>query len=507
MCGKDRMQHIFDTIEKYHMIEEGMHIIAGVSGGADSVCLLLALCEYRRRVAFTLGAVHVEHGIRGGESLGDAAFVEELCRSLSVPLFVRHIDVPQLARKRGTSLEETAREERYRIFAEQAQKEAYRSRAGQAQEEAYRDFAGQAHTEPYRSFAERKQQTRPVRIAVAHNRGDQAETVLWNLVRGSGLDGLCGMHPVRGNIIRPLLFTDREEIEKILRDAGLSWRTDATNLETEYTRNKIRLSVVPLLEKELNPQAAAHIAGVSGQLRQVQEYVKGQVHKASERCLAGNGCEVQLLLAPFFEEEELIRAELIKAALERCCGSRRDIGSIHIEAVRALCEKDCGRGLDLPYGVKAVRQDGIVKFSRTSQKEKGVLRQAEPITLPVCGRITAAGFRIRTEVLENCEEIMAQAVQEKKYTKWFSYDIIKSNVVLRTRQTGDYLTVGAECGRKKLKDYFIDCKIPREDRDAQLLLADGPHILWVVGARISEAAKVRPETEKVLKIQLEEIAG
>lgn len=483
MCGKDRMQHIFDTIEKYHMIEEGMHIIAGVSGGADSVCLLLVLCEYRRRVAFTLGAVHVEHGIRGGESLGDAAFVEELCRSLSVPLSVCHIDVPQLARKRGTSLEETAREERYRIFAEQAQKEAYRS------------------------FAEREQQTRPVRIAVAHNRGDQAETVLWNLVRGSGLDGLCGMHPVRGNIIRPLLFTDREEIETILRDAGLSWRTDATNLETEYTRNKIRLSVVPLLEKELNPQAAAHIAGVSGQLRQVQEYVKGQVHKASERCLAENGCEVQLLLAPFFEEEELIRAELIKAALERCCGSRRDIGSIHIEAVRALCEKDCGRGLDLPYGVKAVRQDGIVKFSRTSQKEKGVLHQAEPITLPVCGRITAAGFRIRTEVLENCEEIMAQAVQEKKYTKWFSYDIIKSNVVLRTRQTGDYLTVGAECGRKKLKDYFIDCKIPREDRDAQLLLADGPHILWVVGARISEAAKVRPETEKVLKIQLEEIAG
>lgn len=483
MCGKDRMQHIFDTIEKYHMIEEGMHIIAGVSGGADSVCLLLVLCEYRRRVAFTLGAVHVEHGIRGGESLGDAAFVEELCRSLSVPLSVRHIDVLQLARKRGTSLEETAREERYRIFAEQAQEEAYRS------------------------FAERGQQTQSVRIAVAHNRGDQAETVLWNLVRGSGLDGLCGMHPVRGNIIRPLLFTDREEIEKILRDAGLSWRTDATNLETEYTRNKIRLSVVPLLEKELNPQAAAHIAGVSGKLLQVQEYVKGQVHKASERCLAGNGCEVQLLLAPFFEEEELIRTELIKAALERCCGSRRDIGSIHIEAVRALCEKDCGRGLDLPYGVKAVRQDGIVKFSRTPQKENGVSRQAKSITLPVCGRITAAGFRIRTEVLENCEEIMAQAVQEKKYTKWFSYDIIKSNVVLRTRQTGDYLTVGAECGRKKLKDYFIDCKIPREDRDAQLLLADGPHILWVVGARISEAAKVRPETEKVLKIQLEEIAG
>lgn len=468
MYGKERMEHIFDTIEKYRMIEDGMHVVAGVSGGADSVCLLLALCEYRKRASFTLSAVHVEHGIRGRESLEDAAFVEGLCKALSVPLTIHHIDVPKLARKRGTSLEETAREERYRIFA---------------------------------------QQTYPVRIAVAHNRGDQAETVLWNLVRGSGLDGLCGMHPVRGSIIRPLLFTTREEIEGILREAGYSWRIDATNFETEYTRNKIRLSVLPLLEKELNPQAAAHIAGVSGQLQKVQDYVKRQVGRAAQRCIVTDSNEVRLLLAPFFEEEELIRTELVKSAIERCCGSRRDIGSIHIEEVVNLCEKGCGRQIDLPHGAMAARQEGIVKFTRKCGKEKDILQRVKPELIPVPGRITAAGFRIRTEVFGNDEMIMAQVKQEKKYTKWFSYDIIKSNVVLRTRQTGDYLTVGAGCGRKKLKDYFIDCKLPREDRDAQLLLADGSHILWVVGARISEAAKVRPETEKVLKIQLEEIVG
>lgn len=217
--------------------------------------------------------------------------------------------------------------------------------------------------------------------------------------------------------------------------------------------------------------------------------------------------EVRLLLAPFFEEEELIRTELVKTAIERCCGSRRDIGSIHIEEVVNLCEKGCGRQIDLPHGAMAARQEGIVKFTRKCGKEKDILQRVKPELISVPGRITAAGFRIRTEVFGNDEMIMAQVKQEKKYTKWFSYDIIKSNVVLRTRQTGDYLTVGAGCGRKKLKDYFIDCKLPREDRDAQLLLADGSHILWVVGARISEAAKVRPETEKVLKIQLEEIVG
>lgn len=476
MYRRNGLYRIYDTIEKYHMIDEGMHIVTGVSGGADSVCLLLALCGYRKKVAFTLSAVHVEHGIRGAESLADAAFVEKLCQSLEVPLSVRHIDVPQLARKRGTSLEETAREERYRIFAE----------------EAGEGLAGQAQT---------------VRIAVAHNRGDQAETVLWNLARGSGLDGLCGMHPVRGSIIRPLLFTDRAEIEEILRTAGISWRTDATNLETEYTRNKIRLSLLPMIEQELNAQAAAHIAAVSGQLRQVREYVKRQTEKAACRCLFVQKEEIRILLAPFFEEEELIRTELVRMALGMSCKSRKDIGSVHVEAVLRLCQKGCGRQLDLPHGVRAVRKKDVVQLIRQPRRDHAAEKKQEPLCLPASGEITGGGFCIRTEVLENCSEIMRQVTQEKKYTKWFSYDIIKSNVVLRTRQSGDYLTVGANCGRKKLKDYFIDCKIPREDRDAQLLLADGPHILWVVGARISEAAKVRPETEKVLKIQLEEMEG
>lgn len=146
---------------------------------------------------------------------------------------------------------------------------------------------------------------------------------------------------------------NREEIEGILREAGYSWRIDATNFETEYTRNKIRLSVLPLLEKELNPQAAAHIAGVSGQLQKVQDYVKRQVGRAAQRCIVTDSNEVRLLLAPFFEEEELIRTELVKTAIERCCGSRRDIGSIHIEEVVNLCEKGCGRQIDLPHGAMA----------------------------------------------------------------------------------------------------------------------------------------------------------
>ncbi len=467
--SSDAMERIFDTIRKYHMIEEGMHIVAGVSGGADSVCLLLALCRYRRDVRFDLRVVHVEHGIRGRQSMEDAAFVEQLCKRLEVPLRVVHTDVPGLAKERKTSLEETARAERYRIFSEAC------------------DLAGGA------------------RIAVAHNRGDQAETVLWNLVRGSALAGLGGMRPVREPVIRPLLFTDRQEIEDIVREAGLEWRTDSTNLETQYTRNRIRLSILPQIEQELNVRASEHIASAAQHLQQVQEYLDGQTKKAQERCMVTQDGAVSLLLEPFWAEEELIRTELVRTAVGQCAGSLRDLGRVHIEDILRLCKKGCGKQLDLPGGVRAVRKEGAVQFVKKDDRSSALpheIPREYPLAVP--GQTPAGRWIVRAWLLSNCDDIMDQAVQEKKYTKWFSYDIIKNSVMLRTRLPGDYLVVNASGGQKKLKDYFIDRKIPKEDRDHVLLLADGPHILWVVGQRISEAAKVRPATEKVLKIQLEE---
>ena len=174
MKGGHRMEKIFRTIEQYGMIAPGMRVAAGVSGGADSVCLLYILSEYRKKIPFELAAVHVEHGIRGAESLEDAAFTESLCRELHVPCHTVRTDVQKIAEDRGLSVEEAGRLERYRIFAE-----------------FLKEWNGN-------------------RIAVAHNENDQAETVLWNLVRGSGLRGLGGIRPVRGEVIRPLLFTARD---------------------------------------------------------------------------------------------------------------------------------------------------------------------------------------------------------------------------------------------------------------------------------------------------------
>lgn len=483
------MKDIFETIENYQMIEAGMRVIAGVSGGADSVCLLYVLSEYRKQVPFELQVVHVEHGIRGEASLSDAVFTQELCGRLEVPCRIVHTEVQKIAAQKGLSVEEAGRQERYRIFAEVCS------------------------------------EIRADRIAVAHNRNDQAETMLWNLARGSGLKGLGGIRPVRGQIIRPLLFTDRRTIERIVQEGGLDWRTDQTNLEQEYTRNKIRLSLIPQMERELNEQAGLHLAQAAERLQQVQELLERLTQQAALQCLRQEADAVVLLLEPYEKQETLIQTELLKEALIRCrAGSGlKDIGSVHLQQLQHLAELDCGKECCLPGQIRAVRENGRIRFHRIANKSGkicGKTRRNQAaavdngetaglqngISLQIPGVQMVGSQRVTTELLENTSGLMEQIKEEKKYTKWISYDTINSNVCLRTRKAGDYLAVNETGGRKKLKDYFIDCKVPRDQRDAIWLLADGAHILWVIGYRLSSEAKITQKTKKVLKIQVEEVS-
>lgn len=469
------------------MIEPGMKVIAGVSGGADSVCLLYVLTEYQKQVPFALQVIHVEHGIRGKASLSDAEFTQALCQRLDIPCRIVHTEVQKIAAQKGLSVEEAGRQERYRIFEEAC--------AGSGAD----------------------------RIAVAHNRNDQAETMLWNLARGSGLKGLGGIRPVRGQIIRPLLFTQRSRIEQILRNAGLDWRTDQTNLEQEYTRNKIRLSLIPQMEQELNGQAGLHLAQAAERLQQVQDLVERLTQAAAQQCLRQEEVSVVLYLAPFAEQDELIRTELLKEALRMCRSGQglKDIGSIHLEQLHQLAKLDCGKVCCLPGRIRAVRENGQIRFYSTAQYTGGscgktaqdpaghVDKSLKNTQEKVCRLLLSepqriGGMQVTAKVLENNAALTEQIKEEKKYTKWLSYDTIKCDACLRTRRAGDYLIVNDAGGRKKLKDYFIDEKIPRDQRDRIWLLADGSHILWVIGHRISSAAKVTQETKKILKIQVEE---
>lgn len=456
------MKKVQEFIREQHMIATGDRVIAGVSGGADSVCLLFQLLEYQKKCEFSLEVVHIEHGIRGGESLEDAAFVEELCQKHGILFHLRRFDVLSIARERKLSVEEAGRQVRYAAFAELLQERGAN------------------------------------KIAVAHNRDDQAETILMNLARGSGLKGLGGMLPVRGQVIRPLLGTGRAQIEEYLRERGIAWRVDTTNLEPDYARNRTRLLVLPALSQAVNERAAEHIAQAGFRLQRIQTYLEHEEKKLEERLVKSSGKDsVKIVRDDFLMQERLMQEYLIQRCLERI-GGLKDVGEVHIEALCRLASLENGKEVKLPGRLRGKNKNEFLVLERENEGRKEELEGAE-ICIP--GVTCWGDFRIVTS-LEAPEN---QIIAEKKYTKWFDYDTIKNKLQIRTRKSGDYLTVNAQGGRKTLKKYFIDEKILQEERDFIPLLADGSHILWAVGYRISEAYKVKGHTRCILKIHLERI--
>ena len=458
------MERIFRTITDFGLIAPGMGILAGVSGGADSVCLLLALCRFRQIRPFSLRVVHVEHGIRGRESLEDAEFTADLCRKLDVPCEVVSADVPKYASDHRLSLEEAARELRYRIFREQ------------------------------------KERWGLDRIAVAHNRDDQAETVLMNLARGTGLKGMQGMRPLNGEIIRPLLFTPRAEIEQILLGLGQAWRTDSTNLSTDMTRNRVRRELLPWMEKNLNQAAAAHVSQAARQVQEAWEYLERQVRREAEVLVNKTEEGAFLRLSENDEKDPFLLKELVRHALEDAGCPLKDIGRVHVEQILSLKDRQAGKQICLPGNVLAVRtEEGIC--IRTQLQPADEEKQKDTAVYPLLpGRaVQAGGYLVTCEICENAALPRPEILNEKKYTKYLACDTI-NHVCLRTRRPGDYLVVNREEGRKKLKDYLIDRKVPAAMRDDLLLVAEGPHVLWVIGHRISEAAKVSNDVRTVLKV-------
>ena len=445
-------------MEQYQMVNENDTIVVGVSGGADSVCLFLLLEEYCRQKNARLVAVHLNHKIRE-EAWKDAEYVKDLCEEFGVTLHVFEEDVVFWAKQNGIGTEEAGRIARYRAF-----------------EQVLTEYGGHG------------------KIAVAHHKGDLAETVLFHLFRGSGITGLTGMPPVRGNIIRPLLDVTREEIEQFLVEKGRTWCIDSTNEENTYTRNKLRNMVLPYAEKEICPQAGMHIANAAKELTQIKEMLDEMTAEAlQETVVFESDDEAAVLTEPFREKHEVIRKQLILRVLEYLTPARRDIGSVHVNDVLSLFEKENGKQIHLPYRLVASKVYDRVVIKR-QQEEVG--EWSIPFTVP--GKMCCESG----EVLEFAvfEYDNSTEIPRKRYTKWFDYDKIINCLELRNRRTGDYLTITADGKKKSVKEYFIEEKIAREERDKVLLLADGNHILWVTGMRISEHYKVTDQTKQILQV-------
>ena len=469
-------------------------VLVGLSGGADSVCLLLLLIELQKEIAFTLQAVHIEHGIRGEESEADASFVEALCRKLCVPLQVFHVKAIEYAREKRLGLEEAARILRYDCYR-QAAMEAIREKDAGSPCEA----GGMCEGKPIL-----------VKLALAHHADDNAETVLFQMIRGSRLDGLAGMQPKRKldgqiEVIRPLLSVTRSQIEAYLEGAGQAYCIDSTNAETIYSRNKMRREVLPLLT-EINAQAVSHINQSAAYLRELSVYLEGQVVSAVEQVLCENGQGILIKKEALFRYPYIIQSEVLHLALVKAAGMAKDISANHVQSVSGLFELQVGRCLFLPYGMVAKRSyEGVVLYKDVSKEAERVFfsikkEELEEFLLQGDFTVTMQDAEIRFQLLDKMEE--TTPISKNSYTKCFDYDKIEDSFQIRNRMEGDYLIIDDAMHKKRLKEYFINEKIPAEQRGEILLLAEGAKILWVIGGRISADVKISNQTTKILKVQI-----
>lgn len=471
---------VLDYCEQYHMIASGDVVVTGVSGGADSVCLLFMLLAIREKVPFHLAVAHVNHGLRK-EAAMEAAYVHELCENRGIPFYLKEADMAGYAREASLSEEEAGRQIRYAFFREILILEGTRHQTEEAK----------------------------WKIAVAHNRNDRAETMLFHLFRGTGLAGLCGIPAVNGRIIRPLLCLDRQEIEAYLKNEKIRYYTDSTNQEDHYARNRIRHHILPYAEDEICRSAVAHMNQTAENLRLAEIYLGKQTEEAAERCVlpAGNvaaecqekepadsGKQIRLDLDAFIKEDPYLRGRILHLFVERLAGQRKDITAAHLEGIERLFLSEKNGELNLPYEITVYKNYRMGMLVRGKQKKQ----RKKPVVITGDGIYQADGLG-EVEVTVFSYEKTGN-IPEKRYTKWFDYDKIKNTVQIRTRRPGDRIQVQSGGGHKKLKDYLIDSKIPQNQRDSLVLLADGKEIIWVVGMRISEAYKITQETKRILSM-------
>ena len=426
------------------MCMPGEQVTVALSGGADSVCLFHVL---RQMKEFRLSAVHVHHGIRDTADR-DEAFVKDLCQTYQVPLVIYHVDVPAEAAARGLGLEETARLKRYEIF----------------------ESLDTDH------------------IALAHHMRDQAETMLLNLCRGSGLTGLSGMPPVRDRYIRPLLRTVPEQIRAWLTKNKYPWVEDETNLDPAYRRNFIRHEILPQLEQNINQQAVYHMGETAALLQEDLAVLEQMSMQLLEEAGTEDGLHIPTLEAA----PEALRRRALRRFLESL-GLERDLSAVHYTQLEKLCRDPSGHRIDLPHGICLERSyDTLRIWEKPAETEDFIIPG-----IPWHGRIDRFALELDVSFVEN---VKFEGFSENQYTKTFDYDTIKDTLVLRSRRPGDYLTIAG--GRKTLKAYMIDAKIPRYMRDQVPLLADGDHILWVIGHRMSDGCKLSEHTKHAVQVSV-----
>ncbi len=436
------------TVEKYNMLSYGDKIVIGLSGGADSSALFHFLVTLREKYGLTIIACHVNHMLRGAEADRDESFVRSLCESEGVEFKLLRVDVAAIAQRNKESTEKCGRDIRYAFFDEIA------SSCGG-------------------------------KIATAHTASDNAETVLFNMTRGCGIKGLCGIPPVRDNIIRPLIEVTRSEIEEYCNRNGLKYVDDSTNFTREYTRNKLRLDVVKVL-KEINPSFEATVSAMSDRMRIQAEHLDSIARSIMNDAYTDKGYKANLL----YSTDEAVFSEVISILCRKY-----DIipEASHISLIRAICASH--GAVELKRNIFAVSNQG---FLRIIKKEE----QAEKEIIPFDSQESIV-INNKKFVLSdmNIEEFYNRKKNNKIiFNNSLDYDTIPLSAVFRSRESGDIICLRDRMVSKTLKKLFNEMKIPKDERKRVVVFASDSEILWTEKTGVSEKHKITQKTKRVLVI-------
>lgn len=463
-------QKFRDTIKKFRLLKKNDRVIVAVSGGPDSVCLLVLLSNLKRKLNLYLHVATFNHLIRGGEARRDVEFVKEISRRFNLGVTAGEGNVPEFAKLSKLSLEEAGRFARFSFLKEVARK----NRAG--------------------------------KIALGHNLDDQIETFLMRLMRGAGLAGLCGMAPKRKEdhleLIRPLIEISRQDLEAFLGKKKLKFRVDKTNQSRKYLRNKVRLSLIPLLEKKYNPRIKEVILRTTHNIKEGYEFLEREAELKAKESIYRKGAHIFLRLENLEDLPWIIKTYILKKALFALKGNLRQLTLENWLALQKLAfELQSGKRLSLPGGI-TVRKvyHNLIFEGKTSLKEIPPSKRKE-INCPGSTRIQKLGIEIFAKVLDN----ISRHKKESKWVEFFDADKIKGPLFVRTRKEKDVFRPLGMRGRKTLKKFFIDEKIPLLVRSRVPIIEDNQKIMWVVGSRISDEVKVTQKTKHILKLEVKKI--
>ena len=434
---------------------EGLRrLVAGVSGGADSVCLIHLLSSVSGEMGFALSAVHVHHGIRGPQADADVDFVRDLCGTLGVPFLEIRVDAPGLAEQDGLSLEDAARRLRH---------SALRATAEQLGADA---------------------------VALAHHRDDQAETILLNLLRGAANEGLCGMRTLRNGLFRPFLSTPASNLRDCLVENGWAWREDETNRDEGYRRNALRHRWIPMLREQLGQDPTGPLVRFAAIQQQEQDFLSElAVRAARDAGVQGDGFRHSAVAAL----PEVLARRVVFLAWEQANGSRSDLETVHAQDILTLCRMGRPNSrLSLPGRMEAAIEGEWCKLRAETEPLKVPVwqkrlvwpdeqNQGVRIPIPEAGGVLfLEAVSLETALwkygptLRGAEAGNSQLIDSSRAT---------SGIYLRNRRHGDVIRPWNAPGARTLKEWFIDRKIPAKNRSQIPLLAEGDRILWVIGYR------------------------